>query len=90
MCLKVLDLSQPDQLCTYSSPNPTLTLICYKLTVVGLGTSRCRVAQILTSIKGFSLSVFSSFYMVKSVLTSKIATLMAKLVLRVSALNDWS
>ena len=35
---------------TYPSPNPTLTLSCSQLIVVGLGRGRCAVAEVLTLI----------------------------------------
>ena len=83
-----MDLSQPDQLCIYSSPDPTLTLIYYQLTVVEWRRGRCRVSQILTLIQGFYLESFFLFYMVKSVLTSKIAKFHFRAICKVTSLID--
>ena len=83
-----MDLSQPDQLYIYSSPDPTLTLIYYQLTVVEWRRGRCRVSQILTLIQGFYLESFFLFYMVKSVLTSKIAKFHFRAICKVTSLID--
>ena len=48
-CENVGSMSVPDQLHTYPSPDPTLTLTCYFFVVVELGgRGRCAVSQILT------------------------------------------
>ena len=46
-------ISVSGQLPTYPSPNPTLTLTCYQLTVVELGEGKWAVAQILILICSF-------------------------------------
>ena len=40
-------ISVTEQLRTYPSPNPTLTLTCYQLTFIGLGKG-CVISHILT------------------------------------------
>ena len=49
-CENVGSISESDQLHTYPSPDPTLTLTCYFLIVVELGGrgGRFRISQILT------------------------------------------
>ena len=44
-------ISVSGQLLTYPSPNPTLTLTCYQLTLVELGGGRWAVVQILILIQ---------------------------------------
>lgn len=39
-------ISASEQLQTFSSPNPTITLNCYQLIVVGWGRGRCTVVKI--------------------------------------------
>lgn len=39
-------ISASEQLQTFSSPNPTITLNCYQLIVVGWGSGRCTVVKI--------------------------------------------
>ena len=51
-------MSVSEQLQTYPSLNPTLTLTCYQLNVVELGRGWCTVTYILTFILQLSLNEF--------------------------------